>query len=397
MRFPDAWSVISRHCRPLASERIGLADALGRVLSQDAASAVDLPPFDRSAMDGYAVRASDTSAGVVLRLTGGTAAGELPVAALERGDAMSITTGAALPPGADAVLQLELSEAAPGGVRCLASVPEQCHVRFRGEDVRRGDVLAPAGAPLTLQKLSALASAGVGDVSVHRRPRVRVLATGSELLPIGAPPEPGRIHESNRVVLSRMVERAGAELTGDDTVADDPLATRSAIETALGSVDVLVISGGVSVGTHDHVKAALDACGVEQIFWRVDLRPGRPLWFGRRGDTLVFALPGNPLSSIVGCLSFVEPALRRLQGEHDARMPTQPARLTTAAAAAGPRTTFLAATLEVGSDGVLSATPLPRQGSHLTGALAWADGFAIVPGGAGELPAGTLVESVRLG
>jgi molybdopterin molybdotransferase len=173
-------------------------------------------------------------------------------------------------------------------------------------------------------------------------------------------------------------------------------ATRSALAEDLGDADVMLVAGGVSVGRHDHVKAALDACGVDEIFWRVRLKPGKPLWFGRRGETLVFGLPGNPLSTIACFLAFVEPALRRLHGEREAALRTRPARLTTAATASDGRTTFLAATFAEASDGVLEVTPMPQQGSHLTGALAHADGFVVAPHDAGLLPAGARVAAIPL-
>ena len=383
-------------CSPLPAERVAIEHALDRVAAADGRSAVDLPPFDRSAMDGFAVRAADTGPGARLRLSGETAAGETPSTAVTPGTAMLLTTGAALPEGADAVLQAELAERDGDAIVCREAIPASRHVRFRGEDVRRGDVLAPAGEPVNLQRLSALASAGVGALEVHRRARVRVLATGSELLPIGAPPEPGRIHESNRLVVASMVARAGGQVLGTSTVADDAAATRAAIAAALADTDVLLITGGVSVGAHDHVKRALDSCGVEERFWRVRMKPGKPLWFGVRGATLVFGLPGNPLSAIAGVLCLVEPALRALQGESGAGLRTRPARLTTAARADDGRTTLLAANYAQGGDGVLEATPLAQQGSHLTGALAHAHGFVVVPHDAGALAAGTVVDAIPL-
>ena len=383
-------------CSPLAPERVELGQALGRVAAADGRSAVDLPPFHRSAMDGYAVRADDTRPGARLTLAGETAAGDEAEITLAPRTAVALTTGAALPHGADAVLQSELADRDGADVVCREAVVAGRHVRFRGEDVRSGDVLAPAGQRITLQRLSALASAGVGELPVHRRARVRVLATGSELLPVGAPPEPGRIHESNRLVVASMATRAGAQVLGTATVPDDAAATREAIAVALAETDVLLITGGVSVGAHDHVKRALESCGVEEVFWRVRLKPGKPLWFGVRGSTLVFGLPGNPLSAIAGVLCFVEPALRALHGESDTGLRTRRARLSTASRAEDGRTTLLAAFFSEGADGMLEATPMPAQGSHLTGALARAHGFVIAPHDVGEMPAGTLVEAIPL-
>jgi molybdopterin molybdotransferase len=256
-------------------------------------------------------------------------------------------------------------------------------------------VLAPAGSTLTLARISALASAGVGEVVVHRRPRLHLLVTGSELLPLGAPPEPGRIHESNGLMVRLLAARAGAEITDHGVVGDDREATRFAVEAGLAG-DVLVVSGGVSVGPHDHVRPAFADCGVDEVFWRVRIKPGKPLWFGRRERTLVFGLPGNPLSTIVCFCVFIEPVLRRLQGERDARPRLEKGRLTASAEAADGRTTFLTAALRPADDGVIEATPTERQGSHMTGALGESDGFAVAPEAVGELPPGSMVDILPL-
>jgi molybdopterin molybdotransferase len=389
----EATELVLAAAAPLAVERVPLAEAAGRVAAEAGRSAVDLPPFDRSAMDGYAVRAADTGGGE-LRLAGEIAAGETREAPLEAGTALGITTGAPIPPGADAVLQSELAELNGGTVRSTELIAAGTHIRVRGEDVHAGDLIAPAGEIVTLARVSSLAAAGVGEVAVHRRAQLHLLVTGSELLPIGAPPEPGKIHESNGLMVRLLAERAGALVIDGGVIADDFESTRAAVEAGLAG-DVLVVSGGVSVGPHDHVKPAFEACGIEEVFWRVRVKPGKPLWFGRRGDTLVFGLPGNPLSSIVGFLAFIEPALRRLHGERDPAMRTERARLAEAAGPSDGRTTFLTSRLIPGADGVLEATPTAGQGSHLTGALGQSDGFAIAPHGSGPLPAGAMVDAVR--
>ncbi len=400
--LPEAVRLVLAAAAPLETERVPLRDAAGRVAAEEGRSAVDLPPFDRSAMDGYAVRSVDTGAGA-LRLVGEVAAGETATATLEPGTVVGINTGAAIPPGADTVLQSELAEVAGGSVRATEAIPAGRHIRVRGEDVRAGDLIAPAGEPLTLARVSSLAAAGVAEMTVHRRARLHILVTGSELLPLGAPPEPGKIHESNGLMVRLLAERAGADVIDHGVIGDDFESTRAAIETGLVG-DVLVVSGGVSVGPHDHVRPAFEACGVEEVFWRVRVKPGKPLWFGRRTQTttssgisrptLVFGLPGNPLSSIVGFLAFIEPALRRLHGERDPAMRTVKARLTEAAGPSDGRTTFLTSRLRPGADGVLEATPTAGQGSHLTGALGQSDGFAIASHGSGPLPAGALVDAV---
>jgi molybdopterin molybdotransferase len=392
----EALEAILPPIAPLEAAREPLAAASGRVAAEDVPAAVDLPPFDRSAMDGYAVRAADTAPGVALRLAGGVAAGEVASQALAPATAAPISTGAALPPGADAVLQSELASVGEGTVTPERAIEPGRHVRYRGEDVHAGDVLARAGERLTLPRLSALASAGVGEVAVHRRPRLHLLVTGSELLPLGAPPEPGRIHESNGLMVSLLARRAGAEVIGGDVVPDDRAATLEAVRRGLAD-DVLVVSGGVSVGPHDHVKPAFEACGVEEVLWRVRIKPGKPMWFGRRADTLVFGLPGNPLSSIVCFCVFIEPALRRLQGERDARPRLVRGRLAAPAEASDGRTTFLTAAIARGEDGVLEATPTERQGSHMTGALGESDGFAVAPFGSEGLSAGDPVDLLLLG
>jgi molybdopterin molybdotransferase len=390
-----AWELVAACAQPLPAETVSLSDASGRIAAEAARSAVDLPPFDRSAMDGYAVRAADTSPPRALAMAGEVAAGDVAAEPLAAGTTLGITTGAALPPEADAVLRVEDARLDDGRVTPVAPVACGRHVRYRGEDVKRGDVLAAAGTALGIQHLTALASAGVGTVAVHRRPVVHVLATGTELLELGAPAEPGRIHESNRLTLRLLAVRAGAEVVLHPVVPDDAGATAAAVEAGLAG-DVLAVSGGVSVGAHDHVKPALGQRGVEEVFWRVRLKPGKPLWFGRRGPTLVFGLPGNPLSTVACFLLFVGPALRRLQGEAGAAPPLVPARLAVPARPADGRTTLLTARLEHAADGVLEATPTEGQGSHLTGALAASDGFVAIPHDAGELPAGARVDALLL-
>ncbi len=392
----EALALVLDGIEPLDGERVGLEAAAGRVLMAPVASAVDLPPFDRSAMDGFAVRAADVAAGAPLRVLGDAAAGGPGTLGVEAGTAVRISTGAEIPQGADAILRVEDAEVSNGSVTPATDVVAGLHVRFRGEDVHAGDVLAQRGDVLTLTRLSSLASAGVGDVPVHRRPQLHAVVTGSELLPAGAPPEPGKIHESNGLMMRLMAARAGAEVVDHGVVVDDASVTRGVLAAGLEG-DVLVVSGGVSVGPHDHVKPVFEALGVEEVFWRVRIKPGKPLWFGRRGRTLVFGLPGNPLSAIVGMAVFIQPALRRLAGERAAGPRFERGRLAEEAGPSDGRTTFLISRFERAEDGVLVAHPTERQGSHMTGALGESDGFAIAPHGSGPLPAGAEVDLLRLG
>jgi molybdopterin molybdotransferase len=390
----EALALVLDAARPLAAERAGLEEAAGRVLAEDARSTLDLPPFDRSAMDGFAVRAADTTDQKPLRIAGAVQAGQIG-AQLEPATAVQINTGAAIPPGADAVLQVELAQVDDGHVTPEKALEPGRHIRFRGEDVHAGDVLARAGDRLSLPRLSALASVGLGEVAVHRRAKLHVLVTGDELLPLGAPPEPGRIYESNGLMVRRLATAAGAEIHDLGVIGDDREATIAAVREGLEG-DVLVVSGGVSVGPHDHVKPAFEACGVDEVFWRVRIKPGKPLWFGRAGDTLVFGLPGNPLSAIVCFSVFIEPALRVLHGEHATGPRLVKGRLAVAAGPSDSRTTFLTSRLEHQPDGTLLATPTERQGSHMTGALGESDGFVVAPHHMPHLEPGAEVDILAL-
>ncbi len=398
----EALALVLEAARPLGAERVGLEDAAGRILAEDARSALDLPPFDRSAMDGFAVRAADTAEQRPLRIAGAVQAGQIGDQ-LQPDTAVQINTGAAIPPGADAVLQVELANVDDGHVTPEKALEPGRHIRFRGEDVHEGDVLARAGDRLGLPRLSALASVGLGEVAVHRRARLHVLVTGDELLPLGAPPEPGRIYESNGLMVRRLAAAAGAEIHDLGVIGDDREATIAAVREGLEG-DVLVVSGGVSVGPHDHVKPAFEACGVEEVFWRVRIKPGKPLWFGTQPtssagtgrDTLVFGLPGNPLSAIVCFSVFIEPALRILHGEPAAGPRLVKGRLAVPAGPSDSRTTFLTSRLERQPDGTLLATPTERQGSHMTGALGESDGFVVAPHHMPHLEAGAEVDILAL-
>jgi molybdopterin molybdotransferase len=400
LELEEAWRLIAGNIRPLPAEIAPLRDAVGRIAAEPVRSPIDLPGFDRSAMDGYAVRAQDTAAGAAaLTVAGAVAAGQAPGAALGPGQAIAITTGAALPEGADAILRSEhVRELGDGAIAATEPLVPGQFVRYRGEDVSSGDVLLEAGQRLTLGRLSPLAAAGVAGITVRRPAEVHLLTTGDELVPVGIELGPGQIHDSNGPVLTELASRAGARVTDHGIAPDRPEDIAARVRSALATADVLLISGGVSVGEHDHVKPVLDAEGVEELFWRVRVKPGKPLFCGRRGDTFVFGLPGNPLSVVVGFLAFVEPLVRRLHGEPDAALALQPGRLAPGATATPDdgRTTFLTARLERAADGILEATPTERQGSHMTGALGEADGFVVARHETGTLGAGDPVELLVL-
>jgi molybdopterin molybdotransferase len=391
LEVADAWAQIAGAAAPLAAEPAPLLDAVGRVLAADARAPNDLPGFDRSSMDGWAIRSADlagaSGAHVALPVVGAAPAGAAGDVALAPGTAVRIGTGGPLPPGADAVLRLEAGEEEAGVLRPRTAPPAGEFVRRRGEDVRVGDVLVPAGTRIAPAHLVTLASAGLAELVVHHRPRVAILATGSELVPPGAPLRPGQIHESNGTTLAAYVRQAGARALEPGIVPDDPGLTRAALESALEGADVVLTSGGVSVGDRDLVKGALAGLGVEPLFWGVRMKPGKPVFCGRRGSTWVFGLPGNPLSTVVNFLVFVAPLLRRLAGEPDAVARTVPAILGAESRAEGGRTTYATARLREGR-----AFPTEKQGSHMTSALAEADGFVVIPHERATLPAGERVD-----
>ena len=311
----DARGLVLDAVSPLGLETVALDDALGRVLAEDVAAAGDVPPFPCSAMDGYAVVAGD--AGRILAIVGESRAGTPSTHQLADGEAIRISTGAAVPSGATAVIPQE-NVAVNGGdsIETAAPVAPGEHVRGAGEDMRAGTIVLSAGTPLGPVALGAAAAAGVGAVAAARRPRVSVLCTGDELRAPGEPLGPGEIHNSNAPMLTALAQRLGAVTTPACRLPDDRAATADGIRAAMAQSDVVIISGGVSVGPHDHVKPALDALGVREVFWSVALQPGKPTWFGvpAEGRPLVFGLPGNPVSAVVTFSLFVAPALAALQG-----------------------------------------------------------------------------------
>jgi molybdopterin molybdotransferase len=383
----QAQKLVLEACRPLPAEQVDVGDALGRVLAEDVCAAGDVPPFRSSAMDGYAVTTGE--AGRRLRLAGESRAGAPAQTALEAGEAFRISTGAALPAGADAVLQQELVELSDGEVTLLDAVAAGRNVREPGEDLRAGDTVLARCTRLGPAELGVAINAGRAQVECARRPRAAVLATGDELRPPGSPLAAGQIHDSNLVTLGALAVRDGAELVLSQHVPDEAAATRAALSIALQSADVVLISGGVSVGPHDHVKGALQELGAEERFWRVALRPGKPTWFGQRGETLVFGLPGNPVSAMVTFLLFARPALAALQG---AEPPGRGrAVLGEPLTPNAKRDECVRVTLR---DGRAYATG--PQGSHMLRSMTLADALAFVPRGDRSLEVGEEVELIAI-
>jgi molybdopterin molybdotransferase len=387
-----ALALVLERAWPLESEEVAVEAAAGRVLAEPACAAVDLPPFPSSAMDGFALRAVDAPG--TLPVVARIAAGSPSPCALGPGEAMAIATGGVVPEGADAVVPVELVEDHGDAVVVRDAVDNSDNIRPRGGDLAAGESVIDTGIRLGPAQLGALAAAGLTSVRCARRPRVTVVVTGSELRGPGEALGRGEIHDANGVILETQIRSAGGDVERLPVVGDDEPATRDAVKRGLGA-DVLVTSGGVSVGVHDLVRRVEDELGVEEVFWGVAVRPGRPSAFGVLGRTLVFGLPGNPVSSLVGFELFVRPALLALQGLADPRPPFRPGRLGVAVGRNAARDALLRARLRVEGNAVF-LEPLSGQESHMIARAATADALVLVPSGEGELAAGSAVRYLAL-
>jgi molybdopterin molybdotransferase len=375
LAIAEALDLVLLHVRPLAGETVEIASAAGRVLAEPATALVDLPPFDSSAMDTPGS----------LRVAGHSAAGRPFGGVVAAGQAVGISTGAEVPRGADAVVPVERVRE-QGELIDADAVESGAHIRRRGGDVSSGELVVGAGARLGAPQVGALAAAGLAAVVCRRQPSVAVLATGSELRAPGGPLAPGEIYESNSTLLAAQLASAGALCEVLPPVADDPPETRAALARGL-DFDVLVTSGGVSVGPHDLVRGLLAELGVDEVFWQVAVRPGKPVAFGVRGSTLVFGLPGNPVSSLVGFELFVRPALDALQGLADPLPRYRPGLLAAAVRRNAGRDELVRARARIDADNVV-LEPLGGQESHMIVRSASADALVLVERGEGEVPAG---------
>jgi molybdopterin molybdotransferase len=378
-------------CKPLGAEQVPLAQLLGRFAAEDVRAAVDLPPFPSSAMDGFALRAADTPGR--LPVVERVAAGAPATRALRAGEAMGIATGGVVPDGADAVIPLEYVGENDNEIEVDSAVAAGDNVRPRGGDVQMGAVVVERGLRFGPAQIGAAAAAGVAGVPCARRPRVAVLTTGSELREPGESLGPGEIYEANGVLLETALASA-AVVERLAFVADDESAHRAALQRGL-EADVLVTSGGVSVGPHDLVRRILGELGVEEVFWGVAVKPGKPFAFGVRGSTLVFGLPGNPVSSFVSSELFVRPALLALQGASTPGPLFSVGRLAKAVRRNGRRDELLRARIRGSDDGV-TLEPVTGQESHMIAAAASADALVLAPRGDGELAAGEAVRYLPL-
>jgi molybdopterin molybdotransferase len=406
LSLDEARAVVLAQVEPLAAEDVPLAETLGRVLAEGIEAPHSLPPFDNSAMDGFALRAADTADAseqnpVQLTLAGESRAGSPESRTLEVGEAMRISTGAALPTGADAVVRLEwISHPDETSIAVDRVIPTANDVRPAGDDVVAGQKVLEPGTVIGPGEVAMLASVGAPSASCIRRPRVAIVTTGDELVAPGGSIEHGQIFDSNSVMLAALAASAGVDVVAvRAAVPDDPATTDGAIAAALDAADVLIVCGGVSVGVHDHVKPALEKAGVDQVFWQVAMRPGHPTYFGvresvERARTLVFGLPGNPVSAYATFHMFARPALMSLGGGRPFP-PSVKARLASPLKKPSGHTQVLRCRMSRDEQGWL-ATPTSRnQRSHAISSVVGVQGLALLAPEATELAAGEIV-SVEL-
>lgn len=383
---------------PVESQTVSLNRAAGRVLACDIAAETDLPLFDNSSVDGFALHKADFACPRTLNVVADIRAGETSETPIRPGQSARIMTGAPLPPGAEAVVMVEDTDfnvrtpgtPAPQTVTIHKSVQPGENIRRRGDDLHTGDEVLSAGMRLRAQEIGLLAMLGVADVLVYRQPRFALLSSGDELLPVEAPLTPGKIHESNSYALAALAEAAGVELIRLGVAADTEADVRSRLERAVeAKADVIVSSAGVSVGAFDYVKYVIEEDG-ELDFWKVNMRPGKPLAFGKYRGVPFFGLPGNPVSAFVGFEVFVRPALEKLSGLELRPRPHQMARLAESLESDG-RESYLRAVISQ-ENGVLVARLTGHQGSGNIFSLVRANALLIVPSGVKSLPANSDVE-----
>lgn len=390
----SALEIVLGRASPLPTEIVLLQQAPGRVLAEPVASDIDLPPYTKALMDGYAVRSADCVSPTVLTVIEEVAAGRLPTLVVGPGDATRIMTGAPVPDGADAVIPHEETEAAGNSVRLRRAVKAGESILPRGREMRTGEVVVPVGTRLTPQAIGLLAAVGRTGVRVHRAPKLAILATGDELVEAAERPGPGQIRNSNGPMLWALAGRAGAAVEYLGIAPDEREGLRRLVARGLDSADVLVLAGGVSAGKFDLVPEVLKELGVTAHFHKVRLKPGKPLLFGTRESALVFGLPGNPVSSFVGFELFVRPALRKMMGEALPGPVFVPVPLAGPVTAKNDRPTYAPARLET-TDGY-RVRPSDWFGSADLRGLLTADALVSVPPGSVQMAAGESLPTLFL-
>ncbi|CAN5322486.1 molybdopterin molybdotransferase MoeA [soil metagenome] len=397
----EALKIVELETGRLGNEKVAILQAVGRVLGEDIVADTDLPPFDRSQMDGYAVVAADTiDAPVSLCIVGESAAGRGWHKTMKRGEAVRIMTGAPVPHGADAVQKVELTRETRATdskeiVEILESVEAGRSIVRKGSEISKGSVVLTAGELVTENMIAAIASFGYVKVKVAKRPRVAIIGTGSEIVEIDKKPGRDQIRNSNSVMLDVFCQRFGAETTVLPIVKDDISDLRSEIKKAAKKSDIVILTGGVSVGKYDHTKTALAELGAKIFFEKLRLKPGKPAVFARLGNTLIFGLPGNPVSAAVTFYLFVRKALLLMQRASVNDLRTGIAVLGADVKAANDRDSYIPSRLETNELGQLIATPLKWQGSSDFIGFSRADSMIFVPSG-NKLKKGGIAEIVFL-
>jgi len=393
IRMAQALRLILESCGPPRFSRVGIRDARGMVLAEQVTAGWDIPPFAKAAMDGYAVHSEDLSRGGELREVGSVQAGGERTHGMGPGECVRIMTGAPVPPGADAVVMIERTRVSPAGVEIDGPVRPGENICAQGEDMRRGErVLAP-GVVLDAPDIAVLASVGLGEVGVYAPPRVAVLNTGNELVEPGVSPPPGHIPNCNGPMLEALARSEFCQVAWLGIAGDRHGDLLPALERGLG-YDVLLVSGGVSMGDYDLVPGALRELGAEELFHRVLVKPGKPLFFGRRGRCLVFGVPGNPVSSFTTFHVFVKPALRRLRGIREVPAPVR-ARLTGRLERRGERAWVVPASARL-REGCLEVSPLQLNGSADIIGCAGCNALVVIDEEEGVLLPGAMVSTLLL-
>ena len=375
-------------------ERLSIRATLGRVLAEDVISPVNVPQHDNSAMDGYAVRFADlkSDAESTLKIVGASFAGKPYQGTLAAGQAVRIMTGAVIPAGADSVVQQERARASADQVSVMPLPKKGTNTRSAGEDLRAGETALKRGQPIRPAEIGMMASLGIGEVAVYRKLRVAFFSTGDELVAVGMPLGPGQIYDSNRYTIYGLLMRLGCEVLDMGVIRDTPEDVEQAFKDAARAADVVITSGGVSVGEADYVKQVLDRLG-EVLFWKIAMKPGRPLAYGKIGDAHFFGLPGNPVAVMVTFYQFVRDALLHLQGQtRTIPLPTQKVVCTSAIKKAPGRTEFQRGILSRDATGQWSVRTTGDQGSGILSSMSQANCFIILPTDQGNVPAGSEVD-----
>lgn len=391
LQVSEAQRIVLDSVATLGVEQVKLEQSLGRVLAEEVCANRDQPPYDISAMDGYALRSADlATVPATLEIVEDIKAGDMPKKMLASGQCARIMTGAPMPQGADAVIRVEDTEAKPDNrVQINQAVKPGNDIRRLGENMRNGEVVLSPGTEITPGVIGVLATVKCAAVQVYRQPRVAILSTGNELEGLDEPVDPNKIPNSNSYALMGQVQALGIEPVLLGIARDDPVELEQYLRRGL-EYDVLLVSGGTSVGVHDYVRPTIEALGAKMLFWRVAMKPGHPVAFGKVGEKIIFGLPGNPVSSMVCFEQFVVPALRRMMGHARTHRRTITARLTHSVKHQPGRTEFIRVMLAQ-EEGGYAATSTGAQGSGMLLSMARADGLAVLPAECSGLAAGDTV------